>query len=97
MKVEGNNMPYNSYYEIATGNEVKAIQCGHDGIVLSLLHLGPLSRFQEGDWIVQEPDTFEGKPPEKIIRKADFLRLYRLARKEVKGEEYWKRMWKGQL
>lgn len=68
-----------TYTEVSSGLDVEVKRCGHGGTILQLLHLGrEYSTFEEGDYIIKYPKTFDGDNVEKIVKGVDFPKKYKL-------------------
>jgi hypothetical protein len=60
-------MPYSTYKDSKTGNNVQAIEVGHAGILF-----GIGTHFEEGDYIVQFPVNLEGTQHRAVFSASQF-------------------------
>lgn len=68
-----------TYTEISSGQDVEVKRCGHGGLILELLKYGrSVAGFEEGDYIIKYPKTFDGENVEKIVKAVDFPKKYKL-------------------
>lgn len=71
--------PYTTYIDTQGGGHVSAIQAQHPGKLADSLEW-----FDDGDYIVIFPETFEGVSPRKVFLKASFSQRFRLKNEVIK-------------
>jgi hypothetical protein len=75
-------MPYQIFLDTSTGNNVEAVECGHDGMLVDEM----FSPFSEGDYMVKHPIDLEGNRVVQHFNKDEFTKRFRSTQS---NQQYW--------